>query len=104
MERERGNMEKNQQLNPFKKAIIAQIKILPAKEVLALIETPPDPLLGDYAFPCFSLAKVLKKNPVEIAIDISSKIKPSIYFEKIEAKGAYINFFINTQKLSEITL
>lgn len=60
-----------------------------------LIEIPPNPELGDFAFPCFSLSKVLKKNPNKIAEDLKQKIKLNNEIEKIEVKGAYLNFFID---------
>ncbi len=69
---------------------------LSKKEVSALIEQPK-PEFGDYAFPCFSLAKKEHKNPVEIAKDIVSKLRPKLPKEisKIEAVNGYINFFVN---------
>lgn len=70
------------------------------KEIENLIEIPPNREMGDYAFPCFSLAKVFRKNPNEIAADLSKKIH-SNSFEKIEAKGAYLNFFVDKGKLAE---
>ena len=65
------------------------------------LETPPDPKLGDYAFPCYQLSKEFKKNPVEIAKDLSKKIKPIGIVKEIKAAGPYLNFFINKQKLAE---
>lgn len=59
-----------------------------------LIEVPPNPELGDYAFPVFSLAKVMRKAPNMIAAELAGKIS-SENFEKIEANGPYLNFFIN---------
>ncbi len=72
-----------------------------SKEIISsLIEVPPNSEMGDYAFPCFTLSKKFKKNPAEIAKEISSKLN-SEYFEKIESKGPYINFFINRQNLAK---
>src|SRR3989344_5756088 len=73
------------------------------KKIVDLIEIPPSSYLGDYAFPCFSLAKIEKKNPVEIAKEISSKIK-SDEFELVKSVGPYVNFFINRNHLAEKTL
>lgn len=58
---------------------------------------------GDFTLPCFSLAKEMKKNPALIAKDIAEKLKDE-YFEKIEAVGPYVNFWINAKKLAELTL
>jgi len=68
------------------------------------LEVPPDSGLGDYALPCFSLAKVFKKNPNEIAQDLAKKIPLDETIEKIDVKGPYLNFFINKNKLIEGTL
>jgi arginyl-tRNA synthetase len=76
---------------------------LSEKELTSLMEIPPSPELGDFAFPCFTLAKILKKSPNQIALELASKIK-SNEFEKVEAKGPYVNFFLNKNKLAEETL
>ena len=47
---------------------------LPKEQILSLIEIPKDSSLGDYAFPCFSLSILLKKNPVEIAKEIENSL------------------------------
>lgn len=73
--------------------LVSKITGLDEKEVEKSIEVPKDPSLGDFAFPCFLLAKQYKKNPVEIAKEISAKITEKS-FEKIVANGPYINFFI----------
>ncbi|MEM3374044.1 MAG: arginine--tRNA ligase [Candidatus Woesearchaeota archaeon] len=71
----------------------------------SLIEKPK-PELGDYAFPCFSLAKELKKNPIEIAKDLSFKINNlnDPLFEKVESIGPYVNFFISKKYIAETVL
>jgi len=72
-----------------------------SKELVSqALEVPKEPAFGDYAFPCFSLAKELKKSPVEIAKELASKIK-SPELEKVEAKGPYLNFFINRSSLAQ---
>lgn len=91
----------------FKKKIIEileeKIPDLSAKEIGMLIEIPPSYDLGDFAFPVFSLAKIYRKNPAIIAEDLAKEIKDE-NFEKIETKGAYINFFINKKKLVSTVL
>lgn len=69
----------------------------------AELAVPPDSDMGDYAFPCFSLAKELKKNPVQIAQELKSKIKAD-FIEKIETKGPYLNFFIKKELLVSETI
>ncbi len=88
----------------FKKKVAYLLKKnipLKEKEILNLIEFPPDEKLGDLSFPCFSLSEKLKQNPNIIAEQVTSKIKPGKEIEKIEVKGAYINFFINKKELAE---
>lgn len=81
--------------------ILKEVKThLKREEIERTVEIPPSSELGDFAFPCFMLAKALKKNPVEIAKELSKKIKSS-EFEKIEAKGPYLNFFINRKSAAE---
>lgn len=62
------------------------------------IEIPPNEEMGDYSFPCFRLAKELKKSPMAIAEEISKKIQlDKSLFEKLEVTGGYLNFFINKE-------
>ncbi len=68
-----------------------------------LLETPQQEF-GDYAFPCFTLGKELKKSPQQIAEELASKIKPSKSVSKIEANGPYLNFFIDNEKLAAATI
>lgn len=84
-------------------AIAEQIKLdIPTIE--KLIEIPPDSDLGDYAFPCFQLSRVLRKAPNVIADEIRDKIiKPDIISE-IKSVGGYLNFFIDKEKLSALVL
>lgn len=62
-------------------------------DFLQLIEVPPNQEMGDYALPCFTLAKELKKAPQQIAMDLVPLFEAS-WLDKAEAKGPYINFFI----------
>ncbi len=89
-------------MGKFKQAIINILKKQVKQEIA--LEIPPDSKLGDYAFPCFSLAKKLKKNPVEIAKDLANKLKPTPLIKEIRVVGPYVNFFINKEKLAELTL
>ncbi len=73
-------------------------------EIASYIEVPPNKEMGDYAFPCFKLAKTLKKAPPMIAEELKNKIEIDKNIEKIEIAGGYLNFYINKLKLSEETL
>lgn len=68
---------------------------LPSETIDELIEVPPNEEMGDFAFPCFQLAKVMKKNPAIIAEELASQMKTDSMIENIEIKGAYINFFLS---------
>jgi len=66
------------------------------EELERYIEIPPSSEMGDYAFPCFFLAKKLKQDPHQIALEIREKIgEPSLDFEDIQTSGGYINFFLD---------
>ncbi|MDD5331244.1 MAG: arginine--tRNA ligase [Candidatus Nanoarchaeia archaeon] len=81
------------------KILKKQIKNLPIE-----LETPKNPEFGDYSFPCFTVAKTLKKNPAEAAKQIANKLEKSDLIEKITPVGPYINFFIKKEKIMENTL
>ena len=83
--------------------LVAETK-LDKNQIESIIETPPDPKLGDFAFPTFSLAKIYKKNPNEIAQDLARKFEINKNITKIEVKGPYLNFFINRKELAKQTL
>jgi len=66
-------------------------------EIKEMVEIPADEKMGDYAFPCFKLAKVLRKAPPMIARDIAAKIAENPAFEKVESVNAYVNMFISKE-------
>lgn len=77
----------------------------PEKGIEEKIEIPPTPNLGDYAFPCFFLAATSRENPVKIANDLKNRIEGKTKeFEKIEVKGAYLNFFLDKRSFAEKTV
>lgn len=91
----------------FKKIIgekIASAAELDENEITSYIEIPPNTDLGDYAFPCFKLAKALRKAPPVIAAELKEKIKLDENIEKIEIVGGYLNFYINRLVLTENVL
>ncbi len=70
------------------------------EEIKNYIEIPPDKNMGDYAFPCFKLAKQLKKAPPVIAEEIKEKIDiDKNLISKFEVQGGYLNFFVNNEAL-----
>ena len=56
------------------KLIAEHVEGLEIEEIIKMVEVPQDSKMGDYAFPCFKLAKVLRKAPPMIAKDIAEKI------------------------------
>ena len=94
-------------LKDFKQIIAKQIsKTIDINEekLESYIETPKDSKNGDYAFPCFRLAKELRKAPPAIANEIKEKIETVEEIEKIEVAGGYLNFFINKTILAKEVL
>lgn len=74
------------------------------EQIAGDLETPPNPEMGDFAFPCFKLAKIQKNSPAKIAQSLADTLDPGEFFEKIEARGPYLNFFCNKEKLAEQTI
>lgn len=73
-------------------------KCLPDLELSQIeegIEIPKEKTMGDYAFPCFRLAKTLRKAPNLIAQDVASQLEGSEILEKVQAVGPYVNMFLN---------
>jgi len=87
----------------FKQEIIKRLKNITGLDEIPL-EIPPDPLMGDYAFPCFVLCKKLKKPPVDIAKDLIDRFKTGKFIEKVESNGPYLNFFLNKEYFIQDTL
>ena len=84
---------------------ISKVLELTKEELKEYIEIPKDTKMGDYALPCFKLAKEMKKSPVIIANEIKEKIAmPNKYISKIEAVNGFLNIFINNEILIENVL
>lgn len=81
------------------KEIAAIVPALDQETILNLLEKPKKSSMGDLAFPTFSLAKTMRKAPQIIASELVGQINNS-YFEKVEAVGPYINFFLNKSEIS----
>ena len=86
-------------MTDFKKIIadsIAKTTNIDKSEIYGYIEIPKDTSNGDYAFPCFKLAKTMKKAPQQIATDIKDNISvDEEQILKIDIAGGYLNFYIN---------
>lgn len=79
---------------------VAEVVNIDEKELESYIEIPKDTNNGDYAFPCFRLAKELKKAPPLIASDIREKMSiDGTIIKKVEAVGGYLNFYIYQEQI-----
>ena len=78
-----------------------KIEDLTLEEIVALIEVPPNKEMGDFAFPCFRLAKVFRKAPNMIAADLAESIEAKDEISKVMPLGGYVNFFVNKSQLAE---
>lgn len=87
---------------------ISKIINIDENQLITYIETPKDTKNGDYSFPCFRLAKELKKAPPVIANEIKEKIAKEIEeensIEKVDVAGGYLNFFVNKNILAKEVL
>ena len=84
------NQVKQQVLKELKTAV--GVGYTPSVDDLGV---PPDSSLGDIAFGCFALAKQLKRNPAEIAVEIAAKIGPKELIHDVRAVGPYVNFVVS---------
>ena len=74
------------------------------KDIKINLEVPSSSEFGDFSLPCFSIAEKFRENPAETAKELAAKLVKTKAIEKIEAKGPYVNFFINKQILVESVL
>ena len=79
----------------------------------AELATPPNSEMGDFAFPCFALAKIEGKNPAEVATALAEKLNESFVKEdmrqsslirEVKAFGPYVNFFLDEKELARFVL
>ncbi|BAK56983.1 arginyl-tRNA synthetase [Candidatus Arthromitus sp. SFB-mouse-Japan] len=87
----------------YRKIISDLIEEIIGINVYDSIEIPPDKNMGDLAFPCFKLAKELRKSPQIIAEDLKLKISHEV-IDRIETVGAYLNFFVDKSSFSRDVL
>lgn len=74
--------------------IAAHVEGLTKEDITGLIEVPPKPEMGDFAFPCFRLAKTMRMAPQMIAGNIKDEIGEVDFLQEIQVQGAYLNFFV----------
>lgn len=95
-------------MKDFKQIIAEEIEKttnIKSEQILSNIGVPKDASNGDYAFPCFSLAKELKKSPVAIAEEIKQKIEQGLENNKeiseVNAVNGFLNFKLNKNYIAK---
>ena len=90
----------------FKKYIASRIKAegLSEEELCSLIAVPPNTEMGDYALPCFRLAKTMRKPPAAIAEELAAAYPADEIVTGAQAVNGYVNFRIDRALWSEQTL
>lgn len=88
--------------------LLSSLTGMEPQEVASSLEVPPEADLGEYAFPCYTLARLWKRPPQVIAAELAAKIEAAKYLEKVRNVGPYLNFYINrpylfSRLLPEIT-
>lgn len=77
--------------------VLAPLVSLECSRVAELLEEPPEPEMGDFAFPCFTLASLRKQSPAAIAAELGASLsgRRGVFWEKAVAKGPYLNFHLD---------
>ena len=90
----------------YKKIIAQKLNIegVSAEQLYSFIEIPPNNDMGDFALPCFKLAKVMRKPPVKIAEELASSFSPDEFIKSCTAVNGYLNFKINREGFASSTL
>lgn len=77
------------------------IEVLTSEEISQLIEIPPKPEMGDFAFPCFRLAKSYHKAPPMIAQDLKESIGDQAFLSETKVIGGYLNFYVDKAQYAQ---
>lgn len=83
---------------------LVKVEGISQRELYDLIEVPPERDKGDYALPCFKLAKLLRKPPAMIASELAKSLSLPPAITRVEAVGGYLNFFLNKELFISDTL
>lgn len=82
---------------------LAPATVLTAEEIAGMLEYPPDPELGDLAFPCFKLSRELRRSPVQIAAALQETLSDDCIGEAVTA-GGYLNIRISNAYLGQVVV
>lgn len=84
--------------------IAKNLEGLTEDEIKSMIEIPQDQSMGDYAFPCFRLAKTMRKAPNLIAAELAEKLQGDQLFSEVSPVNAYVNMFVSREEMMKSTV
>ena len=84
--------------------IAKNLEGLTEDEIKPMIEIPQDQSMGDYAFPCFRLAKTMRKAPNLIATELAEKLQGEQLFSEVSPVNAYVNMFVSREEMMKSTV
>ena len=84
--------------------IAKNLEGLTEDEIKSMIEIPQDQSMGDYAFPCFRLAKTMRKAPNLIAAELAEKLQGEQLFSEVSPVNAYVNMFVSRAEMMKSTV
>ena len=84
--------------------IAKNLEGLTEDEIKSMIEIPQDQSIGDYAFPCFRLAKTMRKAPNLIAAELAEKLQGEKLFSEVSPVNAYVNMFVSREEMMKSTV
>lgn len=84
--------------------IAKNLEGLTEDEIKSMIEIPQDQSMGDYAFPCFRLAKTMRKAPNLIAAELAEKLQGEKLFSEVIPVNAYVNMFVSREEMMKSTV
>lgn len=84
--------------------IAKNLEGLTEDEIKSMIEIPQDQSMGDYAFPCFRLAKTMRKAPNLIAAELAEKLQGEQLFSEVSPVNAYVNMFVSREEMVKSTV
>ena len=84
--------------------IAKNLEGLTEDEIRTMIEIPQEQSMGDYAFPCFRLAKTMRKAPNLIAAELAEKLQGEKIFSEVSPVNAYVNMFVSREEMMKSTV
>jgi arginyl-tRNA synthetase len=94
-------------VNRYKETIARCLAVAlkkPVSDLIAMLRTPPEPTWGDYALPCFALAKEQRQPPQRLAAALAADLRLPEVIASVRADGPYVNFTLAEAVLSRDVL